>query len=178
MPKNIYGSIVPTELQNTVSTLQTTVSTISDHFIEWSASNVSSSFDEFLSRTTSTVGYPVRYRFRNNATLQGGQLLVDSESSTWTTGSLEISVYKGGATANSGSLLHTWTISKGDLTLLNNGEMDDNTTAWNEWVYDLSTADLSDAITAGEHISVRVNGNTINGSGIELVVAIYYTRQA
>ena len=146
-----------------------------DNYIEWIKNNVNTSTNGFLPRGTNVNGYPVRYRFKHACVLDGATILFDSETSTWTSGIVRFNFYKGGVGTETGVLLHSATPVPGDLTLLNNGLHDDDTTPWNEWVYEVEAADLGDAIAANEHISVKVDGTSASGiSGVEIVVQVHY----
>ena len=153
----------------------TWVNSITNH-INFHYSNVTTSTNAVMPRTQ-TSGWPTRYYSRNDIKLDGATVYFDSEASLWTSGTMNIHFYKGSGTANSGTLLHTLAVTPASLNLLNDGEEDDNTTAWNEWVVDLSSG-LDDEISAGEHLSVRVDATSTTGpAGIEMMLELHYIRQ-
>lgn len=147
-------------------------------YATWHLSGVSTSTDAFMSRTT-TTGWPIAHYIRNDIALNGAVIYFDSEASTFTgEGTISINIYKGGTSTDSGVLLHSEVIAPGDLTLLNDGEENDNTSSWNEWIVEVSSADLGDNIDAGEHLSVHVDGTSAtSASGIEMMVEVYYIRR-
>ena len=127
---------------------------------------------------TPTIGWPISHYIKSDVELNGAVIYFDSEASTFSGGTISIKIYKGGTSTDSGVLLHTEVIAPGDLTLLNDGEENDNTSSWNEWVVEVSSADLGDNIDAGEHLSVLVDGTSATGaSGIEMMVEVYYIRR-
>lgn len=146
------------------------------HSVVFTRANVSSSTNHFLSSYGPTgAGYPQRFWCRHDLQLRGCMIQFDSEASSWSTGTLDVLFYSGGSGSNSGTLLYTAALTSGSLNLLNNGESDDNSTSWSEYVVSFDYP--SDQIDANDHVSVKVDASGTNISGVELYVHLYYTQR-